>query len=455
MALESNTQRLRALPTEPDHGERVAFNPDGVFYDCAGGNYLVDIGIRFRTYGRKGPVLEGVTRWHAARGLTGKEAGEAAREDLTSCEVDRAVDWAGDVAGHGRGLHRSPHGTILVLSSPILPSPKPGPFPTIAGIIRQGLGAEPEQAEVFTGWLAHGWRAVREGVHCPAPMMVLAGPPNGGKSLVGWITGQVLGGRAGSPYTAWTGTLPWNDDIIGSELLLIDDSVASHDIRARREFAARFKEAIYAPSVQLRKRRESSISVRPVWRVMVCCNDNPESLQIIPPLDDDLADKVSILRFAPVVLQLDASGPEGKTELQRIIKGEIPAFTNYLNGFTVAEDLRDTRSGVRAWQHPALVESLGATSPERQLAGMLALLFARGHLPQLDRVETTAADLEAKLTAPESPCRDQARGLLGKWPAACGVYLGKLARTKPELVAAGPQRKGIQTWHVFPPAEAA
>jgi hypothetical protein len=396
-------------------------------------------------------VVNGVARWRIQNGDDPEVAQKNAKRDLSNRELDGAVQWSGAIAGHARGLHHDTDGMpILITSQANLPEPAAGSFPTISDIIAQGF---PDQIpyDVFTGWLATRFRAVAAGVHTNGPMIVLAGQVNTGKSLLAWLVGQTLGGRTASPHAAWSGGMLWNDDLVGAELLLIDDAVSSTDIRSRRNFGSSFKEANYGNTVQLRKRHASSISVRPVWSVMVCCNSTPEALQVIPPLDDDLEDKVILLRAAPIRPPVDTSRPEGRLELQRLIRAELPAFVGYLSTFTIPEDLHDTRSGIRAWRDPDLEDAIGATSPERRLEELLgAAIGNRGIWHDLPAT-LSAAEIEGRMTDHQSGVRDQARALFS-WPNAAGTYLARLARSGSDHVfLADPDKhRKVLLYHVRP-----
>jgi len=267
-------------------------------------------------------------------------------------------------------------------------------------------------------------------------MLVMAGEVNSGKSLIAWIISQLLGGRTANPYSSWSGGILWNDDLIGAELLLIDDCTGNTDIRARRTFGAAFKEAMYPHCVQLRKRHSSSISVRPVWACVCCCNDTPEALQIIPPIDADMSDKIILLHCTGVTLGIDTSTPEGKRELQAVIRRELPAFAAELVAWVTPQEFRDTRSGVLAWRDPDLVDSVDSNSPARRIETLIqAAIENRGIWHDLPR-EFTAMEIETRLTDHQSPVRDQARSLF-TWHGACGSALSRLAKMDRDLVKIG------------------
>jgi hypothetical protein len=358
-------------------------------------------------------------------GMSEKEATTEAKNVIRDAEVDHHIEWSGDLAGHRKGIIRSADGRpMLILTSPDICEPTPGQFSVIREIIAQAF-PDDTQRDVFLGWTAGAFAAVRAGVHHPAPLLCLAGPVNAGKSLLAFIVRQLLGGRAANPHNGWSGGLPWNDDLVRAELLLLDDCAGSTDHRARTNLGSAFKEAIYADFIQLRKRHFSGLSVRPVWRVMICCNDQPENLLILPPITTDTSDKISILRVSRITPPVDTSTPDGRERLQRMIEAELPAFAHYLAGFVIPEHLRDSRSGICAWRHPELELALEATRPEARLAELLETALACHLWNDLPTVMTSST-IETRLTDRDSPVRDAAKGLF-YWPAAAGIYLGRLA----------------------------
>ena len=412
-----------------------SFDPEDLFYDGPANKYLVRVGKSFMTYSKLSPVITGVSRHLSDQYDEPKDLMQAVRESVKNRELDGGVQWHGSIAGHAQGLSKDTNDLpILITSEAKIPQPAPGDAPTISEIIG-GAFADPMATTVFMSWLSGRYKSVRAHCHIPSPMLVLAGEINSGKSLLAWIVAQTLGGRTANPYSAWSGGMLWNDDLVGSELLLVDDCVASTDIRNRRAFGASFKESVYPHSVQLRKRNHSSISVRPVWCVMVCCNSTPESLQIIPPLDADLADKIALLHVIGVKLPIDTSTPDGKTQLQSLIRSELPAFAQQLIDWVTPDELKDSRSGVIAWRDPELSESVDAHSPSKRLEALLEAAFADYSIWHDLPRDMTASEVEARLVELNSPVREQARQLCGTWHGACGSALAKLARSGSQYVS--------------------
>jgi hypothetical protein len=308
------------LPPPATTGSTMqSFAPGDLYYDGPSGKYLLQVGRAFHTFSRKSPIVTGITRHLAPSYDDAKDLRNAVAASIASREIDGSVQWVGCIAGHKIGRTHDASGLpILITSEPVQPLPLPGAFPIIDGIISQAFPND-TALEVFMGWLSSRYKSVAAARHVPAPMLVLAGEINSGKSLLAWIVSEMLGGRTANPWSAWSGNSLWNDDLIGAELLLMDDCAGSPDIRARRSFGAAFKEAMYPHIVQLRKRNVSAVSVRPVWSVLVCCNDTPEALNVIPPLDPDVADKIALLHVRKVTIPVDTSTAYGLDLFQRML----------------------------------------------------------------------------------------------------------------------------------------
>jgi hypothetical protein len=396
--------------------------------------------------------VTGVTRYLAPSYEDAKELKNAVAASIASREIDGAIQWSGSIAGHkiGRVIDQSGM-PILITSEAIQPKPVQGSFPLIEDIITQAFPNE-TALEVFLSWLSSRYKSVQAGIHVPAPMLVIAGEVNSGKSLLAWLVTQMLGKRSANPWSAWSGNMLWNDDLIGNELLLIDDCAGNPDIRARRAFGAAFKEAMYPQAVQMRKRHQSSISVRPVWSVLVCCNDTPEALNVIPPLEPDVSDKIALLHVSKVNLPVDTSSSHGRDQLQRMIMAEAEAFAYELVEWVVPVELRDTRSGILAWRDPELLGKVDATSPEKQLLELLRIATDvsgnRFDIWNDMPCELTATEIQSRLVQSSSVVKTQALQLLN-YSSACGIYLKKLVRDEESgITISAKTRTGINLYKI-------
>jgi len=427
---------VTARITPPPGSTATEYAPEDVFYDQPAGKYLIRVANTYHSQSKKSPVVTGLLRYLARDYEDAKEPNAAVRATIAARELDGGIQWSGSIAGHPQGLTADIDGKpMLVLSEARQPTPAQGECPLITDLLTQAF-PDITALNVFMSWLAGRFIAVREHTHIPSPMLVMAGEVNSGKSLIAWIASQCLGGRTANPYSAWSGGMLWNDDLVGAELLLVDDCAGTTDIRARRNFGAAFKEAMYPHIVQLRKRHSSSVSVRPVWACIVCCNDTPEALQIIPPIDADMSDKVILLHVSPLQMPVDTSNPDGRLALQSMIRRDLPAFCHQLQNWITPKELRDTRSGVKAWRDTTLLDSVDANSPARRVETLLeAALENRGIWHDIPR-EFTAMEIETRLTDVHSTVRDQARALF-HWHGACGAALARLVKMDRGIVTLG------------------
>jgi hypothetical protein len=441
--VDKNSPESQTYSTSPPDANERTFDPTRVFYDSAAGSYLVDVGTHYRSYARKSPIGGGIKRHLRATGHSENDLKDLVSHHLENIELDRACDWSGGLAGHCRGIMMHQGRKFLIIDEPDMIEPCAGEWPLIESILNQAF-PETDARSIFMGWLKGGVDAIRKQTHQPAPMIVLAGEANAGKSLLAHISKTILGGRAGSPMTAWTGRLPWNDDILRTELLLIDDSVSSTDPRARKAFGSAFKECIYAGDVGINKRGKSSLSLRPVWRVMVCCNETPENLSVIPPLEDGIEDKIILLKVSRINTPMSAGTVDEKITFADALRHELPAFLHFLEGFSVPEHLSDSRSGVTAWKNQSLLEAVTEISPEKRLENLIALAMGKGFFG-IDPGESKwmpAAEVQSKLEDRNSPTASQAQTLL-RYDATCGRGLSHLAKHGSPFVGGKKEPNGI------------
>ena len=418
-----------------------SFAPEDIFYDTRSSAYLVKVGKTYLTFSKRNPVNTGLSRHFEPKYEDSDDAKPEILAALNDREVDGAVQWSGAIAGHRQGLAKDSNDLpILITSEANLPEPIAGDAKVINMILDGAFsGDDPTARNALLSWMKTRYLAVRKHVHVPGPMLVLAGEVNSGKSLIAMIIQHLLGGRVGHPHKAWSEASLWNDDLVGCELLLVDDCVGSTDIRARRNFGASFKGAIYANKVQVQKRNTSSVYARPVWSVVVCCNDTPESMQIIPPIDADLDDKIMLLHVTRSEGAVGASTPDDRVQLENCVRGEMAAFAHQLINFEIPAELQGLRSGVKAWRDPHLSESLETISPGRRLEALLeAALVDQGIWHDLP-CELTSAEIEGRLLEFRSPVRDQAKAFCS-WGVACGSGLASLVKMGSDIVSAGTPR---------------
>jgi hypothetical protein len=358
------------------------------------------------------------------------------------------VLWIGPVAGYKSGLHISPdaQGKILVTQSPVIIKAAEGQCKLISRILK-GLFVDPEHPLQFgavMGWLYQARKNVVEGRRRPLPALALVGPIESGKSLFLEIVRLSLGGRSAPAFRALVNQNGFNSEILGAELLTVDDEVASADRRARVRFGQAIKLSLFGPALRIEGKGRDAFSARPVHALAIALNDDPQHVQVLPELDHTNVDKISLIRTGRA--NLIPGEADNRDRFMERIRAEIPAFLYRLEQLTIPEELENPRTGCAAWQHPDILEMLTEIAPETRLWELIQQcpLLRPTEEDGVWRLRATAVEIEQKLK--ECSATSSSAKTLLYWNGAMGAYLAKLADSGRYGVSRGGQRHGIQTW---------
>ncbi len=366
---------------------------------------------------------------------------------LCRIQTDRHIHFAGPLAGHPRGLHTAGGVKLLATVSPSIIKAKVGTWGTLRAVL-DGLLTDPDsgkiQVEIFLAWLKIARESLVTNRRRPGQAMALAGPRGSGKSLLIDITELTLGGRRANPYPYFTGRTIFSADLAGAELLAVDDEAGSTDIRSRKTLAANIKSCLFAGAVRIEGKNKTAFTLRPCWRMLMALNDEPEALLVLPPITEDIGDKITLLRCHKRALPMPAHTLEERDAFFAKLHEEIPAMLAWLEAWEIPDELREERCGVKAYHHPAILSALHELSPEGHLVGLIDTAHVAGSLPL--PWSGTAAELKSILCGIPQTARD-AEKLLGTWLSATGSHLGKLEGDRVERL---PFRNGVQRWRILP-----
>lgn len=368
---------------------------------------------------------------------------------LCTIRENHHVLWIGPIAGYKSGIHTAPdaQGVLLVTTAPSIIESAPGVFDLISRITR-GLFCDADheiQFEAVMGWLRQARVNVRNGKRRPLPALAMVGPRNAGKSLFLEIARLSLGGRSAPAYRAITNESGFNADVLGAELLVVDDEVASRDNRARGRFGQSIKSFLFGSSVRIESKGRDAFSARPVHALAIALNDEAQHVMVLPEMDDSLQDKISLIQTGRASIT-----PEecyDREEFMGRIISELPAFLHWLDNGQTPDEIKDSRTGCRAWQHPGILETLSQISPESRLWELVCQCWSiQDSIKREGFWRGTSAELERALSEGEST-RHSARSLLS-WNGALGSYMSRLADMGKHGVSRGGQSRGIQTWKI-------
>ena len=430
-------------PAESNTPPAVPANVPTIYYSGKGG-YAIQYKGGFIPLPNEGQVSQHIGKAGVPR--------EAISGILCAIRTENFVSYIGPVAGHKTGLHTAPDSgqSFLVTHGPKLIIGEPGSWSFINDFLHDLLG-DGDQYDAAVAWLRQARRNVVAGKRRPLPAAVFVGPRNCGKSLMLEISRLCLGGRSAPAFAALSGGTAFNGDIIGAELLTIDDEIASKDHRARTQLAQGIKKHLFAGSVRVEAKFREAITMRPVQAVAIAVNNEAEHLQVLPAIDDSVADKISLFDCARANLE----GLHDRDEIAARIQSELAAFCYHLDTTDHPEHLRDQRTGAAAWQSPVVMEQLLSIAPEERLRELLAqcLPITQAIANPAENEWRGSADAVERLLKQEDITRASAHSLL-TWNGACGSYLGKLRSSKRAQITTTLVR-GITQWRItgLEPAE--
>ena len=341
----------------------------------------------------------------------------------------KSVAYAGRLAGIKTGCYIMNGKRILVTSDPVIIKSEAGTWPMIESISNQLFsGGEIDQRPYIYGWLKMGRKAVLEAFPMPGQALVLAGPRNAGKNLFQDIITELLGGRAEKPYRYMVGKSEFNGDLFGAEHLCIADEVPFYDMPSRRVFGSKIKDICVNSLQSCHGKHKEALTLYPIWRLSISVNDEAENLVMLPPLEDSIEDKIMLLKVEQAVMPMKSDSPRCRVEFWDGIRAEIPSFAKFIEEYVVPENLQESRFGIKAYQHPDLVEILKEMTHENRLMALMEIIV----IPENGTWKGTLEELETALLE-DSTFKRQIEKLL-YYPTALMTYLRRLHKSMPERV---------------------
>lgn len=313
---------------------------------------------------------------------------------ISFVEKERRVAFAGTLAGYKKGVQSITGQRVLISKSPAYIEPKKGDWPTLRAFFEGGLigmepsdkeGGEPtkiDQTHRWYGWHQHLMQCYMEGIIAPGLALCVAGERDSGKSRLAMILSWCLGDMVSKPYDFMIGRDNFNRDMFSAVLQLVDDENADTRIDARLKFAAQIKKITANDAAKQRGMHKDGMNFSVLWRLMVLVNLEANRLMVLPPVDNDIADKLLMLKFyrrpkPPGDITLDTPAEQAcwpmpmptRTEAEKAAlrakwRAELPAYLWWLLfEYKMPSHVAGGRFCVQHWQHPQILERLQQFSP--------------------------------------------------------------------------------------------
>jgi hypothetical protein len=241
-------------------------------------------------------------------------------------------------------------------------------FPWIANYLTQLF--DEQQLKVFLSWLHRFYRGALEGRPKKGQALFVAGPHSAGKTFLSF---RVIGGLAGGFAEATDyvlGTTTFNGPMFFHPVWTIDDAVASADPRRHATYSQIVKKIVANPTQQFHAKYKDAVTQRWDGRLVVTLNDDPESIAMLPNIENTILDKITMLLARATTVDFR----NGEAEVTK----ELPAFAAYVRDFVIPEELQlrhaeTARFGHDSWHHPELLATARQSSSSAGLAEFLEM----------------------------------------------------------------------------------
>ena len=372
---------------------------------------------------------------------------EFANPILYRIRAQHALDYDGPMPGYALGLHRENGLLFYCTSVPTLSVPRftegalGQNWPVTFELCRRLLSNDEVGGAQFWTFLAHLKMSI-EGLKLalspspfgavrsvrPGQAVALVGPIGCGKSfLLKHVIAPLLGGRLVGAFNAFSADAGgFNGELLLGEVWFVDDHQSSKDIRSRLCLAANIKANLYGAGVSFHLKHKTPITLTPYGRLFICCNDTEESLTVLPPIKDDILDKIHLFRCNATESPMPTETEEQRTLYRATVEAELPFMAGDLEKWEIYDEYRSGCSGVKTYMNPSVLASLRQQTPE---ATLIELILAAFDANQFSGAawSGTARRLPLLLTDSDFAMRREAERLLLGWPKATGTYLGRIA----------------------------
>lgn len=355
---------------------------------------------------------------------------------LDQCIADiqehQSVAHAGIVAGYPEGIHDILGAKVLITESPILIEPVKGEFPLFKKFT-DGLFHDDQynQKMYVFGWLKLGAEAVRSRKFRPGQMLVVAGPADCGKSYLQNLITLLLGGTAAKPYQFMTGGTSFNADLFNGIHLMVEDDADMKDGRSRANFGAQLKTLTVNKTQRCHAKGRTPVMYDPLWRISMSVNNNPESLMVMPLIDESNEDKIILIKASMPPSPFPTLTADDYERYHLSMVAELPAVLWWLlNEFEIPEFARSARFGITHFHHPEILKEIDDMSPELRLMQYIDAVFF--DIPGNGPWEGDSNKLQNDLL--HSQYSQECRNLL-YFNSACGTYLARLEKKFPSRIS--------------------
>lgn len=262
-------------------------------------------------------------------------------------EKDEIVDLNGDrVLNIGRREAMEEAGVVD-------PALFPWIYDFITNIFVQSDGSN-TQMDYFLAWFQRLWVSARAKQLSQGQMMVLAGDAGQGKTFLSrCVIGAALGGSVDASDIL-QGKTNFNKQAAETCIWRIDDAAYASNRSDAVKFGETLKRHVANPIATYHPKFRDAVEFPWKGRIILTCNTDPQSLAILPSLNNTIADKILMLKFGDYQPKFKPNH-----EQEAMVAAELPYFLAWLKQWQPPANVvaNKSRFGIQSFHHQELVEA--------------------------------------------------------------------------------------------------
>ena len=297
---------------------------------------------------------------------------ELSDEFLCNVENSKVIDVVTKISGYKKGMHRIDGKSVLVPSEQRRIKPVKGNWSTLEAFYLGMLGEE--QFDWLKGWKKHWLDGFYNFKRNTGQVVVFVGPGSCGKTLEKDLLNHIFDG-GGNPMRWICGNTPYNGELCEYAHLNVDDEFQTLKADGKKNLKMYAKKVAVAGSQRFEFKHHQAFSASPLWRMTMACNGDPDSLSVIPELDEHIKNKISILHCVKRDMPMPSETSEEKAVFFNQLTKELPAFLYHLMyEHEVSEEMKDKedrRMLVRGYHNPTVTKLAEESSYDGQRMGAI------------------------------------------------------------------------------------
>lgn len=279
-----------------------------------------------------------------------------------------------------------------------------------ANFFEQHPNDEFHPGEHYLAELQRSYRSFLNSKPTSGHIIIICGPAGRGKSLLNtFILREIFGSAmdAGGFLVAGNG---FNKALGESAIWYVDDNQSTSNLSAHKTFSETIKKHAATPEVVYTPKFHDSRVIPWYGRIHVSCNDDSDSISIIPDLDINIKDKLCLYNVND---EWEATFYE-KTEMAELIRKELPFFLRWLiDDFEPDEAIitpDKPRYGLIPYHHAGLVSTARESSSNFRLAEVIELFREQKKAEKMTTWVGNSSKLLMEMMSPDSEVQGLMKG---------------------------------------------